>query len=878
MFKSKLKYIILFLIAANSLAFSQYIGPTPSWVNSISVPEQHYINPKDIKDGYYYILADEQYNFNTHHNYFHYATKVVTEAGLSSVSQIELNFDPSYQKAYFHFIRIHRNGKIIDKSDVSQFKTLVQEPEKEKGILNGKKTFYKNLDDLRKGDVLEYSYSIIGEKSIFNRIVDLTFSFTYSVPIGKITYRVILPASLKVNIKPINNKVAFHSSVITNNGEEITWTIENPPIIHGEDNVPSWYETSAITQISSLNSWNEVKQWGINLFKSTGNSTPLTKNVVSGLTSAFENDTVSKINALIDFVQNDIRYSGNENGIYSHQPHSPEFVIKNRFGDCKDKSSLLTVLLNEIGIKSYPVLIGTGLKDKIINYLPSIKNFDHCIVCISYKGQFHYIDPTITFQKGHFAKRHPGNYKKCMVLDSSKVDFNSIPSDTISRTIFKENFEIIDDSGDAILNTESIYYGSNADYFRYTFSSSSHNELQESFKSYYLKYTDEVEVVDSLKYEDDTINNVFKITEKYLLKKFWAAKEGDKQISQTIIPYALNEKITYVNEAVRKNPLALSYPVNTTHEISLTMSGGWNVEDAYIEKRNNFFDYTYTTASNGNVLKLIYTYKNHVDHVLPKDYKKYKESVDFIDNNMVFTPIQSVLDSESTGFNWPLVLIIIVAILISLYVSFKLYHKSFNYPYIQQYDTIGGWLVIVAIGICFTPILLLIQLVGLFSDDMSTNYFTYLFSSESTAYNPWRGIYVIISHSLNIFLFVSSIFMIFLLFKRKNSFRLYFAVLKIFNAVFLIIDLIVLSQISNENTIEESNMLQKEFTSLTRTIISYGIWVPYVWFSERSKHTFTNGNVFPTDMNEKILETKENVSPNISSEYSIPGNGDNPNT
>lgn len=862
MFKNKLKYIILFILAVNSLGYSQYLGPIPNWINSLSIPE-HNINPKDIKDGYYYILADEQYNYIAHHNYFHYATKVVTEAGLSSVSQIELNFDPSYQKAYFHFIRIHRNGTTIDKSDVSQFKTLVQEPEREKGILNGKKTFYKNLDDLRKGDVLEYSYSIIGEKSIFNNIIDLTFSFTYSVPIGKIYYRVILPPSLKVNIKPINNNVAFHNSVLTNIGEEITWTVENPPIIHGEENIPTWHETSAITQLSSLNSWNEVKRWGINLFNKNGKSTHLTKKIVSDLTATYENDTVAKINALIDFVQNDIRYSGNENGIYSHQPHSSDFVIKNRFGDCKDKSSLLSVLLNEIGIKSYPVLISTGLKDKIINYQPSIKNFDHCIVCIKYKSQYHYIDPTITFQKGHFTKRHPGNYKKCMVLDSSQVDFYLIRPDTISRTKFQENFEIIDESGDAILNSQSFYYGSNADYFRYTFSSNSHNELQESFKSYYLKYTDEVEVIDSLTYEDDTINNVFKISEKYLLKKFWAAKEGEKEISQTILPYALNEKIMYVNDAIRINPLALSYPVNTSHEISITMKGNWNVEDAYIENKNKFFDYTYKTISSGDVLKLIYTYKNHVDHILPKDYKKYKEGVDFIDNNMVFTPIQSVINSETNGFNWPLVLIIIVALLVSFFVSFKLYHKSFNYPYIQQYDTIGGWLVIVAIGICFTPLLLLIQLVGMFSDDISTNYFTYLFNSESTAYCPWRGIYVIISHTLNIFLFVSSFFMIFLLFKRKNSFRLYFVVLKLFNAVFLVFDLIVLFQISNENTIEESKMLEKEATSLGRTIISYCIWVPYVWFSERSKHTFTNGNNFTTS------DTKDNLTDSSLPENSV---------
>lgn len=843
-------------------SWGQYICPEPSWITKIEIPEQGKINPKDIKDGYYYLLADEQYNYTNHHAYFHYATKVVTEAGLDNASQLEVNFDPSYQKACFHYIKIHRNGTVIDKSDPSLFKTLYRESEKTQGILNGKKTYYRNLDDLRKGDILEYCYSIIGEKSIFANTIDLSFYFTYSVPVGRIFYRVILPPNLKVNIKPINNKIAFHNSVKTTNGEEITWSVTNPPITINEENRPSWHDLYALTQVSSLNSWNEVKKWSIRLFSNIkGNSGVLTS-TTQDLIKEHGSDTIAQINSLVDFVQNQIRYSGNENGIYSHQPHSPELVLKNRFGDCKDKSLLLSLMLNELGVRSYPVLLSTDLKDKIVNYQPSIKRFDHCILSILFKGQRYFIDPTSTYQKGTFTRRHPGNYKTCMILDSSEVDFYKIPNDTITKTVFNEAFEIIEKSPDAILSCTTTYYGSNAEYFRYTFASSSHNELQESFRSYYLKYTEEIEVIDSLSFSDDTINNIFIIYEKYLLKKFWVADEGEKEITKTFLPYALNEKITYVNEATRKSPLALPFPVNSKHIISIKLGGGWNVENSIVQENNKFFDYSYETKVVDNTLYLIYSYTNKLDHVTVKDYKDYKEKTDFIDNNMVFNPVQSIVNTDSIGFNWPLLVSLIIALCIALFVGFKFYARKFSYSHLQTYDTIGGWLVIVAIGVCLSPITLIIQLAGILPDELKSNYFVYLFDSESTAYNPWRGVYVLISQSSNIFIVVASIFLIFIMFKRKNSFRPYFVAIKLFNASLLIIDLFVLYKISNESSLEDNNNINKETTSTIRTIISYAIWVPYVWYSERSKHTFTNGNIFDSIENSQPTTSQNEISSN----------------
>ena len=67
-------------------------------------------------------------------------------------------------------------------------------------------------------------------------------------------------------------------------------------------------------------------------------------------------------------------------GKNSYKPHSPDRVMQQRFGDCKDKSYLLCTLLQAMNIEASPVLISTSYKKTITNWLPSPALFDHCTV------------------------------------------------------------------------------------------------------------------------------------------------------------------------------------------------------------------------------------------------------------------------------------------------------------------------------------------------------------------------------------------------------------------------------------------------------------------------------------------------------------------
>ena len=90
---------------------------------------------------------------------------------------------------------------------------------------------------------------------------------------------------------------------------------------------------------------------------------------------------LDKIKALATFVQRDIRYVAIEIGIGGYQPHTAQEIFADRYGDCKDKATLLSTMLREIGVESYYVLINTA-RGVAMPEVPSALSFNHAILAV----------------------------------------------------------------------------------------------------------------------------------------------------------------------------------------------------------------------------------------------------------------------------------------------------------------------------------------------------------------------------------------------------------------------------------------------------------------------------------------------------------------
>jgi hypothetical protein len=94
-------------------------------------------------------------------------------------------------------------------------------------------------------------------------------------------------------------------------------------------------------------------------------------------------DDRSRLEALLRFVRQSVRYVGVEVGVGGYRPQAAAAVLSQRWGDCKGKALLLIDLLREAGIGAYPVLIKASASASPDPAFATPFGFNHMIVGVA---------------------------------------------------------------------------------------------------------------------------------------------------------------------------------------------------------------------------------------------------------------------------------------------------------------------------------------------------------------------------------------------------------------------------------------------------------------------------------------------------------------
>jgi len=168
-----------------------------------------------------------------------------------------------------------------------------------------------------------------------------------------------------------------------------TWTAGESAQVYTEDFMPPWSGIAARMVVSleppagqagGWTSWSGLGSWYTNLTRGRRDTSAPIQAKVAELTAG-EETTLGKMRALAHFVQSEVRYVAIELGIGGRQPHPATEVFAHRYGDCKDKATLLSAMLKTIGVESYYVIINTVRGTVTADTLPNL-GFDHMILAI----------------------------------------------------------------------------------------------------------------------------------------------------------------------------------------------------------------------------------------------------------------------------------------------------------------------------------------------------------------------------------------------------------------------------------------------------------------------------------------------------------------
>ena len=289
--------------------------------------------------------------------------------------------------------------------------------------------------------------------------------------------------------------------------------------------MPTWTMPKQYFMLSSYKSWKDVDTWAQKVFdlEKEPDLNSVFKEIFTG-----DESTPQKIDKIIHYVQNEIRYMGIESGIGCIKPFPPEQVVKQRFGDCKDKSLLMVTLIKKIGVThAYPVLVNTTMQHNLDKCMPSNEIFNHCIVMFEYDNKRYWIDPTASMQGGKFENMYTYDFGKALII--------GMPSDslqTMAPQKVESGAEIIDEytinsfDKPAQLKITSIRYGKDADERRAASEYMTSSNISDGVLKELKLIFPVANKTDDIKVTDDIEKNIFTRVYSYEVADFW--QDGDK--------------------------------------------------------------------------------------------------------------------------------------------------------------------------------------------------------------------------------------------------------------------------------------------------------------------------------------------------------------
>ncbi|HEX3818942.1 MAG TPA: DUF3857 and transglutaminase domain-containing protein [Candidatus Sulfotelmatobacter sp.] len=243
------------------------------------------------------------------------------------------------------------------------------------------------------GNIVGYEYEEEEQPMVLQDI----WAFQGEIPGHELHYTLQLPAGWEYKASWVN----YPEVKPTQNGNQSDWVVNDVPALRKEAQMPPISGLSGQMIVSffppggasanGFSSWPQMGKWYVNLTSGRRDASPQITQQVARLTASAKTP-LEKMKVLANFVQHDIRYVAIELGIGGWQPHPAAEIFDHHYGDCKDKATLLSSMLSQIGVESFYVLINTE-RGSITPQTPANIGFNHAIIAVKLPAEIS--DPSL---------------------------------------------------------------------------------------------------------------------------------------------------------------------------------------------------------------------------------------------------------------------------------------------------------------------------------------------------------------------------------------------------------------------------------------------------------------------------------------------------
>jgi len=470
------------------------------------------------------------------------------------------------------------------------------------------------------------------------------------------------------------------------------------------------------------------------------------------------------------------------------------------------------------------------MQHSLVDILPSITAFDQCVVKLRWQDHDIFVDPTINSQGGSLKNKSFPYYAYGLVIAEGNQGLTKLPRPSNSGIHEVHRLTLVKVGGEAQMKVKTTYRGADAESQRSYFASNSISEIQKAYLNYYGNLYSDIAEADPIEFKDDLEANTFTIEEHYTIPNIWKpVLEVEGKLQCEIYPLTLEGYFKVSKSEQRNAPYRLPYPVNHRCEIHVELPEAWDIEEDEKHITTDYYSYDYFVKRRGNAFTISTHYVTKDSYVPIAGFKQFVKDHETMMGNLGYYLTHDPNAQAAVGGPLAGTLVTVFITLMAAALVIWLYRGYDPAPeYLQQKaEPIGGWLILVAIGITLSPVRLIYE----FVKDPT------LLGAESWM-SLWvmekfgTALFILCTQVYNILSLLFSALLVVLFYMRRSSLPLLASIMYAVTAVMTIADSFVANQISAD--------VPSNSRDIIRSLVAAAIWIPYLLRSERVKKTFVN--------------------------------------
>lgn len=860
------------------------ISPSlPVWVDrpqEWKLPES---NPAAPARATRILLWERQTNAGVPEEFWHRAFLIQSEAGLQQLGHIKIDFAPSYQRLRWHFLRVWRGGKMRELLAPDRLQVLQQEEDMDRFLYHGRMTALMILHDLRVGDVVELAFTKTGQNPVLGSRFSDVVATASGIPIDRLYYRFHLPQRRSFSIDHFGGAPAERSERTSKDGTDYFIQEKDIPAVRFENDTPSWEIQGSFVQVTEYAIWAQVMEWSSALFQLPQNAHPDVERQVQELTRGLPT-LEAKVLAVVQFVQDEIRYLGLELGESSHRPYPPEEVLRRRFGDCKDKSLLLVAMLRCLHVRAEVALVNSSYGRAVHDFLPSPLAFDHAIVWLElapeppgmnaqrplFPGEPKPVDPqsriewfkdadrrdaeaaaggqrmplgplwvdaTASLQGGDLRHRAIGRFGYALVSHQDSLIKINTPSQSPAGVLVNEKIVVPDFTSPAQLELTLEYRGVPADDYRYRRSVAGDTELTQGLTNLldrvYPKAVNRKEVTCT----DDRKQNRLVVRATFELPDFWKQLEGGKYLMAETYPWMLSERMPRPGGGSRETAFDLPFPYHLEHHIALELPTAWPIAESSAVVEDPAFLFGMKATGTDRKVSLDYLYVSRADHVGADRVPEWREKIAEARNHLGYRFTRNPRLAEQLTQKGPVKAMLWFAAAglgVGVILAFWLSHvrpKRADLPLDEFEALVGikGWLALFAVVLLLRTVAQLGFAGVMLRLAFNHPWWVRLTDPESSGFVEGTKQILLMEAFMASFFLAYLILSVVQFFRKRAATPVLLTVFFAVQAGWAALDYCWYTQGMN---------LKADFRMVQATLVALFLLVPYIWTSQRIKNTF----------------------------------------